>query len=99
MLRREFCTFLIVDNWRLQRFGLRIFCLTGTYVLNAANGRYKVVFCDTDRVPALETKRGDRTTNDTEAALIKQVFHPRNFTDSRRSILFVREVSHPPQSE
>ena len=41
-----------------------------------SNGRYKVVFCDTDRVPALETKRGDRTTNEIEAQLIKQVFIP-----------------------
>ena len=41
----------------------------------AADGRYKVVFCDTDCLPALETKRGDRTTNEAEAALIKQVLH------------------------
>ena len=40
-----------------------------------ADGRYKVVFCDTDGLPALETKRGDRTTNEFEAALIKQVLH------------------------
>jgi hypothetical protein len=38
-----------------------------------SNSRYKVVFCDTDKMPALETKRGDRTTNDIEAELIKQV--------------------------
>jgi hypothetical protein len=45
-----------------------------------SDGRYKVVFCDTDRVPALETKRGERTTNDVEAALIKQVLlHLRTF--------------------
>jgi len=35
--------------------------------------KYKVVFCDTDRVPALESKRGDRTTNEVEAQLIKEV--------------------------
>ena len=34
-----------------------------------------MVFCDTDRVPAIETKQGERTTNDIEAALIKQVLH------------------------
>ena len=36
-----------------------------------SNGRYKVVFCDTDRVPAPETKQGDRTTNTVEAKFIK----------------------------
>jgi hypothetical protein len=36
-------------------------------------GSHKVVFCDTDLLPALETKRGDRTINEIEGALIKQV--------------------------
>lgn len=61
-----------------------------------SNRRYKVVFCDTDRVPALETKRGDRTTNEVEAALIKQVpltLHV--WTNQRRWIHSVRVVFPP----
>lgn len=55
--------------------------------------RYKVVFCDTDRVPAFETKRGDRTTNDVEAALIKQVIHVQDsMADYRQSTHFERVV-------
>jgi hypothetical protein len=54
--------------------------------IKLSNGRYKVVFCDTDRVPALETKRGDRTTNEIEAALIKQVLILLNKSDPRPSM-------------
>jgi hypothetical protein len=50
-----------------------MFFLIGIIVISNANGRYKVVFCDTDRLPAQETRHGDRTTNEVEAALIKQV--------------------------
>jgi hypothetical protein len=66
---------------------------------DAADGRYKVVFCDTDCLPALETKRGDRTTNEVEAALIKQVLHVLTRAKSRPSIPFVKEVSQHPRSE
>jgi hypothetical protein len=62
-----------------------------------ADGRYKVVFCDTDGLPALETKRGDRTTNESEAALIKQVLHSLNTTNSRLLMLSGKEVSLHPQ--
>lgn len=49
-------------------------CPSGiSFIYLVSDGRYKVVFCDTDRVPALETKRGARTTNEIEAALIKEV--------------------------
>jgi DNA replication ATP-dependent helicase Dna2 len=41
--------------------------------LRLSDDRFKVVFCDTDLLAAQETKSGDRTTNDTEASLIKQV--------------------------
>jgi len=47
--------------------------LAKPWVRDVLSERYKVVFCDTDRVPALETKRGDRTTNEMEASFIKQV--------------------------
>jgi DNA replication ATP-dependent helicase Dna2 len=43
------------------------------WVKDVLSDRYKVVFCDTDLLPALEKKQGDRTTNDVEADLIKQV--------------------------
>jgi DNA replication ATP-dependent helicase Dna2 len=46
------------------------------WVRDVLSERYKVVFCDTDLVPALETKRGDRTTNELEASFIKQVPPP-----------------------
>ena len=43
------------------------------WVKDVLSDRYKVVFCDTNLLPALEKKQGDRTTNDVEADLIKQV--------------------------
>lgn len=43
------------------------------WVRDVLSERYKLVFCDTDLVPALETKRGDRTTNELEGTFIKQV--------------------------
>jgi DNA replication ATP-dependent helicase Dna2 len=53
--------------------------------------RYKVVFCDTDDVPALETKRGDRTTNEMEASFIKQVHDSNiNHLTSRSSTRFAK---------
>jgi hypothetical protein len=63
-----------------------MFSQTGDAIFKeAADGRYKVVFCDTDCLPALETKRGDRTTNEVEAALIKQVLHQlKQLTPDRR---------------
>ena len=77
-----------------------MFFQTGDAVFKeAADGRYKVVFCDTDGLPALETKRGDRTTNELEAALIKQVLSHANTANSRPSIPFVKEVSQQPRSE
>jgi len=43
------------------------------WIRDVLSDRYKVVFCDTDLLPAFEKKQGDRTTNEVEADLIKQV--------------------------
>jgi DNA replication ATP-dependent helicase Dna2 len=57
----------------LREHGSRIFSLTGKQLRCYSKDRYTVVFCDTDRVPALETKQGDRTTNALEAKFIKEI--------------------------
>jgi len=67
------CRFLIAVRWLAPNPGCVIFCPTGKHMRCVAYGRFKVVFCDTDLVPALETKQGDRTTNVTEAQFIKAV--------------------------
>jgi hypothetical protein len=68
------------------------------WVRDILSDRYKVVFCDTDRIPAVETKRGDRTTNEVEAALIKQVTLSRAFANCRRLIPFAEVLCPLPQS-
>jgi DNA replication ATP-dependent helicase/nuclease Dna2 len=47
--------------------------LAKPWIRDILSEKYNVVFCDTDSLPGLESKRGKGTTNEVEAHLIKQV--------------------------
>ena len=72
MLQSGNFRYLTGEHFLSQHRGFEISYLTGIMLRCNANDRFNVVFCDTDQVPALETKQGNRTINTLEAKFIKE---------------------------